>query len=128
MSAIELVGFALLSVVALSILRPLRPEIAVLLALVAGAVILWRLLPLIERILGLLTTLAQRGNVQPIYLDTILRIVGIAYIVEFGSQIARDAGEGALAAKVELGGKVLILALALPILLAVLQLVVRLIG
>ncbi len=124
----ELTGFAILAVVLLAVLRPIRPELAVLLTLGAGAVILLSLLPLIQRIIELLTTLAQRGNVQSLYLETILRIVGIAYIVEFGSQVARDAGEGALAAKVELGGKILILSLALPILLSVVQLVVRLLG
>ncbi len=128
MSAVELTGFAILAVVLLAVLRPIRPELAVLLTLGAGAVILLSLLPLIQRIIELLTTLAQRGNVQSLYLETILRIVGIAYIVEFGSQVARDAGEGALAAKVELGGKILILSLALPILLSVVQLVVRLLG
>lgn len=128
MSAVELTGFAILAVVLLAVLRPMRPELAVLLTLGAGAVILLSLLPLIQRIIELLTTLAQRGNVPSLYLETILRIVGIAYIVEFGSQVARDAGEGALAAKVELGGKILILSLALPILLSVVQLVVRLLG
>ncbi len=74
----------------------------------------------------LLRDLANQGGVAPDYLGTVLRIVGVAYLTEFGAQVARDAGEGAVASKVELGGKVLVLTMALPILLGILQLVVHL--
>lgn len=128
MSVLALVGFALIAVVALVVLRPVRPEIAALLSLAAAALIFAALLPKIAQILALLEDLAGRGGVDNAYLAAVLRIVGVAYIAEFGAQIARDAGEGAIAAKVELGGKVLILALAVPILLSILQLILRLLG
>ena len=128
MTVLTLVGFALLAVAALIVLRPVRPEIAALLSLAAAALIFTALLPKIGEIVALLQTLAAKGGVDNAYLAAVLRIVGVAYVAEFGSQIARDAGEGAIAAKVELGGKVLILALAVPILLGILQLVVQLLG
>lgn len=128
MSVLTLVGFALAAVFCLIVLRPVRPEIAALLSLAAAALIFAALLPRISEIIALLEDLAGRGGVDSSYLGTVLRIVGVAYVTEFGAQIARDAGEGAIAAKVELGGKVLILALAVPILLGVLQLIVRLLA
>ncbi len=128
MTVLTLVGFALLAVAALIVLRPVRPEIAALLSLAAAALIFTALLPKIGEIVALLQTLAAKGGVDNAYLAAVLRIVGVAYVAEFGAQIARDAGEGAIAAKVELGGKVLILALAVPILLGILQLVVQLLG
>lgn len=128
MGVLALVGFALVAVALLVVLRPARPEIAMLLSLAAAALIFLALLPRVERIVGLLQTLAHRGGVDQVYLTAILRIVGVAYVAEFGAQIARDAGEGAIAAKVELGGRILILALAVPILLGILQLIVQLLG
>ena len=128
MTVLALVGFALVCLVCLVVLRPLRPELAVLLGLAASALIFAALLPRVQAILNILQALARQGGVDGAYLGLVLRIIGVAYIAEFGAQLARDAGEGALAAKVELGGKILILSLGLPILLGILQLITRLIG
>jgi stage III sporulation protein AD len=127
-SVLTLVGFGLVAVVCAAVLRPLRPELAVLLSLAAAAVIFLWVLPRIAAVMSLLEDLARQGGVAPAYLTAVLRIIGVAYLAEFGAQVARDAGEGAIAAKVELGGKVLILILALPIVLGILALVTRLLG
>ena len=59
----------------------------------------------IAEIISLLERLAVEGGINLIYLKTILKIIGIAYIAEFGAQITRDAGQGAIASKIELAGK-----------------------
>ncbi len=75
----------------------------------------------------MLQKIAVDANVNMIYLETILKIIGIAYIAEFGAQISKDAGQGAIASKIELGGKILILAMAIPILTAIIETVIGLI-
>lgn len=75
----------------------------------------------------MLQKIAIDANVNMIYLETILKIIGIAYIAEFGAQISKDAGQGAIASKIELGGKILILAMAIPILTAIIETVIGLI-
>ena len=52
--------------------------------------------------------------VQAFYLETILKIIGIAYITELGANITRDAGLNSIAAKIELAGKIFILLPADP--------------
>jgi stage III sporulation protein AD len=59
-----------------------------------------------------------------IYVETIVKIIGIAYIAEFGAQITKDAGQGAIASKIELGGKVLILSMAIPILTVIIETII----
>lgn len=71
--------------------------------------------------------MAKNTNVNTIYISTILKIIGIAYIAEFASHISKDAGQGALAAKVELAGKILILAMAIPILTVLIETVINLV-
>lgn len=71
--------------------------------------------------MNMLQKMAVQAHVQTIYLETILKIIGIAYIAEFGAQISKDAGQGAIASKIELGGKILILAMAIPILTALIE-------
>jgi stage III sporulation protein AD len=81
----------------------------------------------IEVVLNLFRDLADKASVSQMYLNTILKIIGIAYITEFGAQVCRDAGEGAVAGKIEFAGKVLVMVLAIPIIALVLETIVRLI-
>lgn len=126
MLILKVVGVGLTAVVLLVMLRRERPEMAVQLSLAAATIILLFLLPQLTTVMRLLETLSLRAHIQLAYLDSVLRIIGIAYLAEFGAQVARDAGEGALAMKIELGGKLLILLVAIPIVSAILQLVLHL--
>ncbi len=71
--------------------------------------------------------IAINANVNIIYVETILKIIGIAYIAEFAAQITKDAGQGAIASKIELAGKILILAMAIPILTVMIETIIKLI-
>jgi stage III sporulation protein AD len=92
-----------------------------------GCVIFLFLIDQISAIIQMLQKIAVDANVNLVYLETILKIIGIAYIAEFGAQISKDAGQGAIASKIELGGKILILAMAIPILTAIIETVIGLI-
>ena len=72
-----------------------------------------------------LNNLSRRVNIEFTYFSTILKIIGIAYLIEFGAQVSRDAGEDGIAMKIELGGKVIVVVLAIPILLALMELIIK---
>jgi stage III sporulation protein AD len=126
MEILNIVGIALVVTVFAVLLREVRPEMALLLALGFGVLIFILVLSKMGAIINLFRDLTHKAQVDELYLLTLLKILGIAYISEFGAQICRDAGEGTIASKIELAGKILILLLALPIFTAVLQVVVRL--
>lgn len=75
----------------------------------------------------MLQTIAQNANINMVYVQTILKIIGIAYIAEFGAQIAKDAGQGAIASKIELAGKILIMVIAIPILTSIIEMILSMI-
>lgn len=81
----------------------------------------------IYEIIHMLEKIAINAKVNLVYVETILKIIGIAYIAEFAAQITKDAGQGAIASKIELGGKILILAMAIPILTVMIETIVKLI-
>lgn len=60
-------------------------------------------------------------HLDSIYLTTLLKMAGITYIAEFASGICKDAGYGAIGAQIEIFGKLSILAVSMPILLALLE-------
>lgn len=99
---------------------------AFLLTVFVGVIIFIFLVDEITKIIEMLESIAQNANINMVYLQTILKIIGIAYIAEFGAQIAKDAGQAAIATKIELAGKILILVMAIPILTAVIEMVLAL--
>ncbi|MGQ9778567.1 MAG: stage III sporulation protein AD [Bacillota bacterium] len=119
-------GLAVLATLLLVILRPLRPEIATLLSLAAGGIILVSVLARLRTVLQAMTAMATRAEIQPFFLQTVLKVIGLAYLAGFTGQVCRDAGEGAMAAKVELVGKVAILLVGLPVVWAVLETMLKL--
>ncbi len=81
---------------------------------------------IISQLSGVLATasdLGKRAKVDTPYISIVFKIIGIAYISEFGAGLCKDAGEGAIASKIEFAGKVIILATSAPIILALMDLI-----
>lgn len=123
----QIVGLALIVTVLSVVLKQIRPEIALQLSILAGASIFILIISKIRVIVDLLQTLADQANISSYYLLIILKIVGVAYLAEFGAQICRDAGESALATKIELAAKVGVILIAIPIIVAITESLVRLV-
>jgi stage III sporulation protein AD len=125
MEILQIVGIGIVSTVLIVILKSTKPEFAIYISLVTGLVIFSMIIGKLGYVIETLNTLSRRANIDFIYFSTILKIIGIAYVAEFGAQISRDAGEDSIAIKIELGGKVIIMVLAIPILLALMDLIVK---
>ncbi|WDL97020.1 stage III sporulation protein AD [Alicyclobacillus sp. ALC3] len=126
MHILQMVGVGLSATTLAALLRTRAPQFAMMVAFVAGIALLLMVLNSMDTVIQTLTQLAEAAKLDRNFLSTVLRIIGIAYIVEFAAQLARDAGEGALASKIELAGKVGIVVLAIPIVTDVIQALVHL--
>lgn len=127
MEIFQVVGIGFVGAVLSVFIKERNKEAAILVSLTTGVIIFLFALSKVEAVLDVLWKLATSANLNMFYLTTILKIIGIAYIAEFGAQICKDAGEGSVAAKIEFAAKVLIMVLALPILVAILESILRLI-
>jgi len=123
---IQIVGLGLVGAVLALVLKQYKPELALPLSLVVGLIIFTFMLKKIIVIIQVLEKLARQAEVDQIYLTTILKAIAIAYIAEFGAQICRDAGEKIIASKIEFAGKVMIMILGLPIMMAILESILQL--
>lgn len=121
----QIVGIGLITAVFVVLLREERPEIALLISIIAGTFVFLLMLNKVASALSLLQNMAARANIDFIYLSTILKIIGIAYVAEFGAQICRDAGSSSIATKIEFAAKIIIMLLSIPILMAVLELLLK---
>lgn len=121
MEMIQIVGLGIIATVLIIVIREQKPMFAFLLASFTGLFILLFVIGKIEAVIAVIEDLANRSGIPSIYLKTILKIIGIAYIAEFGAQIVRDAGQEGIASKIEFAGKVFILVMAIPIISVIVE-------
>jgi len=121
MDIARLVGLALVTTVLLLFLRQEKPQMAVLLSICFGVVVFFMIVGKLSSVIQVVNQLSRKAEVNFFFLSTVLKILGVAYLAEFTSAVCRDAGEQAVAQKVEFAAKVIIAVLALPILMAILE-------
>lgn len=121
MVIIQIITISIVASLLYLILKPQNPSIAMFIVLVTSIIIFFFVIGHVSEVIGLIRLLSQQANINSIYLETILQIIGISYIAEFGAHMTRDAGLASVAAKIEMAGKVFILVLAIPILTAVVE-------
>ena len=127
MEIVQIVSLGFVATLLILIIKRQNPEIAVQISLTMAAIIFLMVLDKLSVVISLFRDLAEKAQISQMYLNTILKIIGIAYITEFGAQICRDAGEGAVASKVEFAGKIMVMIMAIPIIALVLDTIIRLI-
>ncbi|WP_174269867.1 stage III sporulation protein AD [Bacillus methanolicus] len=127
MEIIKIAGIALIATFLALIVKEQKPNFAFLLIVFVGCTIFLFLVDKINEIIHMIEKIAVNANVNLIYVETILKIIGIAYIAEFAAQISKDAGQGAIASKIELAGKILILAMAIPILTVLIETIIQMV-
>lgn len=127
MDILKIVMVGIIAALLAVVLREEKPEIAVVISIVTGLVIFIFVITKLNSVMTVLRYFAAKANIDVLYFSTILKVIAIAYITEFGAQICRDAGEGAIAAKVEFAGKVLIMVIAIPILVALMDIMIKII-
>lgn len=126
MEIVKIVGVGLLAGLLINLLRQQKPELAIQLSIAAGVMIFLLMVAKVMAVVDVMQTLGARARIDQAHLGTVLKIIGIAYVADFGSQVLQDAGEKAVASKLEMAGKILIMLLAVPILVAIMETVLKL--
>ena len=125
MDVIKIIGIGLISLIIIIIVRQYKPEFTVYISLVVGALILLFIMGKIEGIINLLTSLSNKTAINNEFLELLIKITGIAFLTEFAVSICKDTGESAIASKVDMGGKIIIVSMSIPIISSLLETVVE---
>lgn len=118
------VGLLLCGALLSAVLRGQRPELAICLSLLAGALTVGVLLGQLSPLMNALRRMTLLGGVGENYLGVALRGAGICMVTQLAADTCRDAGDTALAGKAELTGRILLLLLAVPLYEQILTLIV----
>lgn len=123
MNIFKIVGFGIISVSLIIILKNQKPEMALMCVVTASIIMLLFIVDELTSVIELLNRLIENSSIDINFLKIILKVVGISYIVEFGKNICNDAGESSIANKIEIAGKVIIVSLSIPIITSLLEIV-----
>lgn len=125
MDIIKIIGIGLIALIVIIIIKQYRPEFVVYVSLIAGALILLLILDKMSGVINLLTNLANKTSINKDFIFLLIKITGIAFLTEFAVSICKDAGESAIATKIDMGGKVMIVAISIPIISSLLETIVK---
>ena len=122
---IKIVGIGLIALILIIVVKQYRPEFALYISLVAGILILYLAMDNLQSVINLLKQICQKSGVNSSFLGILIKMTGIAFLAEFAISICKDAGEAAIASKVELGSKAIIISMSIPIIYNLLEVILK---
>ena len=125
MDIVKIIGVGLIALVIVVLLKQYKPDFVIYVSLIAGVIILFMVQDKLTGIVDLLANLSNKAGINNQYLGILLKITGIAFLTEFAVSICNDSGETAIANKIDLGGKIIIIAISIPIISALLELIIK---
>lgn len=115
MEITKIIGVGIIGTFFAITVRSYRKELGMGVSAAAGIVIFAMVIPQLGEAIRKLSALCEESGIDIEYFKVIIKIIGIAYITQFGAELAKDAGEGAVAKKIEFAGKVSVITIMLPI-------------
>ena len=125
MEVIKIIGIALSALIIIILLKQYKPEFAIYISLLTGVLILILVMDELTGIIRLIQTIANKASINQQFLTILIKITGIAFLSEFAVSICKDSGEAAIASKIELGSKIVIISMSIPILSSLLEIILK---
>lgn len=75
----------------------------------------------LDYLIEIVETIRAYIGLDNVYILTVLKIIGITYVAEFASDVCKDCGYSSMANQVQVVGKLTVLCISMPILLALLE-------
>lgn len=127
MTIFKVIGFGIIAVSLIIILKQQKQEIALLCVVASSVIMLTFIFDDLKNVISLIDKLVIDSAIDSSFLKIILKVIGISYMVEFGKDICKDAGENAIANKIEMAGKIIIVSLSIPVIASLLDIVAELV-
>ena len=124
---VKIAAAAIAAAVCAAVVRRHEPELGLVLAACAGALILLYCSGALSAAVELMDKLMEAGGLSAQVVEPVMKTAGIAIVTRLSADFCRDAKEGGLASAVELAGTALALAAVLPLMSAVVEMLTGLI-
>ncbi len=128
MSMLQLGILGIVGVLLALQLKSIRPEFSVYIGIVIGLFIFFCITEKVEELVNAMREILQMIDMNHSYLGLLFKMLGITYVAEFSSAICKDAGYQSIANQIEIFGKLTILVMSLPIVLALMKTIQEFLG
>lgn len=125
MDIVKVIGIGFIALIISIITKQYKPEFSIYISIMAGVIIIFLVIDKMTGIINLLTNLSKKAGINAEYLSILLKITGISILTEFAVSICQDAGENAIAKKMDFGGKIIIISISIPIISALLEVIMK---
>lgn len=125
MEIVKIVGVGIVALIIIIVLKQYKPEFALYASIIAGIIILFLVMDKLYGVINLLINISNKAGTGTEFIGILLKITGIAILTEFAVSVCKDSGETAIANKIDLGGKIIIISISIPIITALLELVIK---
>lgn len=125
MDIIKIIGIGLITVVASMLVKPMKPEISIIIILCGGILILSQTINYIIDIVNAFTDVVNKTGLDLNLLKIVLKIIGVGYLTEFSAGLCNDSGNSSIADKIIFAGKIIILFIALPIVTKIIEIIME---
>ena len=126
MIVLKIVGFGILASLMVVILKENSKEVSIVLVIASSIVLLLASINYLTPIVSMVENIVSKTSIDSSYIIVILKVTGIAYLIEFGKNICIDAGQNSIANKMEIAGKIIIASLSVPVITSVFEVVEKL--
>lgn len=122
----KIIAIGLITCLATIIVKPIRSDFSIIIAIVGGLIILFMVIDYLSSVFETFRNIIGITGLNSNLYTLLLKIIGVGYLIEFTAGICSDTGNSSLGDKVLLGGKIIILVMALPIITNILQIIMEL--
>ncbi len=123
---VKIVLIGLITCIATMIVKPIRPDFSIIIAIVGGIIIICLIINYLTGIFTVLKGIINLTGTSSSIYKFLIKIIGIGYLLEFTSSLCSDTGNSGLGDKILLGGKIVILVMSLPIITNILEIIMEL--
>lgn len=127
MNVTQIVAFSLVATFLIILLKQYKSEYALLATIVASGIILFFSISKLKTIIDLIENLTNKVDVDREFFLILLKVTGIAYLIDFASSTCKDAGESAISSRIEFAGKLVIVTMSIPIITTLIETVTEVI-
>ena len=125
MEIIKIIGIGLISLIIIIMLKQYKPEYAIFISILTGILILFLIMDKLTGIINLVNSIQNKLSINTQFISILIKITGIAFLSEFAVSMCKDSGETAIASKIELGSKIIIISMSIPIISNLLELILK---
>ncbi len=126
MAIIQVVIIGVLSAVLAITVKRQSPDMAIMISIAACVLLFLMVIPMLAETVGILQRIGGMLDGGMPYVAIAVKVIGVSYMAELGASVCKDAGESAIAAKIDLAGRVILLVLAMPVLLDLVNIILGL--